>query len=81
MKILSMLGAAVLALGNPFHRTATPSRRVREQADWSDCGNPQSNKDDGLPRGYPGAKLARKAVQKAVAVKHPRGLRLDGVTV
>lgn len=36
---------------------------------------------EGLPRFYPGAKLARKAVQKAVGVKHPRGLRANGVTV
>ena len=31
--------------------------------------------------GYPGAKLARKALMKQVAVKHPRGLRADGVTI
>lgn len=36
---------------------------------------------EGLPRFYPGAKLARKAVQKAIGVKHPRGLRADGVTI
>lgn len=36
---------------------------------------------EGMPRFHSGAKLRRKAVQKAVAVKHPRGLRLDGVTV
>ena len=33
-----------------------------------------------LPHGYPGAKMARKAVMKRVGVKH-LGLRLDGVTV
>lgn len=40
-----------------------------------------SKKNDGLPRNYPGAKLARKAMMNQVAVKHPRGMRLDGVTV
>lgn len=34
---------------------------------------------EGLPRGYPGAKLARRAVQKGIAVRH-HGLRQDGVT-
>ena len=48
-------------------RGATPSRRKG------------INKDD-LPSGYPGAKLARKAMQRAIAVKHPRGLRVHGVT-
>lgn len=44
-------------------------------------GCPQSNKDDNLPRGYPGAKMARRAIFKGIAVKHPRGLRANGVTV
>ena len=30
----------------------------------------------GLPSGYPGAKLARRAMQKGIAVKH-HGLRMD----
>lgn len=92
MKIMSLLAGALAAgigsfpvafsnLGSRAYRGPTPSRRVRSNVAWCDQGNPQSNKDDGLPRGYSGAKLARKAIQKAVAVKHPRGLRLDGVTV
>ena len=48
-------------------------------------GMPQSNKPTGLyvklPRGYAGAKLARKAIMKMVAVNHPRGTRANGVTV
>lgn len=60
-----------------------PSRhRARANGNlWSDDGCTQSSRKDGLPRGYPGAKLARKAMLKQVAVKHPRGLRLDGVTI
>ena len=34
---------------------------------------------EGLPKGYPGAKLHRRAVQRGIAVKH-QGLRQDGVT-
>ena len=60
-------------------------RKGRHQTErtpgWSWDGCTQSDKKDGLPRGYPGAKLARKAMLKQVAVKHPRGLRLDGATV
>lgn len=44
-------------------------------------GSPQSEKNDNLPRGYSGAKLARRAIFKGIAVKHPRGLRVDGLTI
>lgn len=90
MRIFSMLAAALSmssSFGNiqpvmvhPF-RGATPSRRYRNKSTWEYEGCPQSENSDGLPRSYPGAKMARKAMQKALAVKHPRGLRLDGKTV
>lgn len=80
MKIMSLLAGALAAgigsfpvafsnLGSHAYRGPTPSRK-----------GGRTDKS-GLLYGYPGAKLARKAIQKAVAVKHPRGLRLDGVTV
>ena len=60
-------------------------RKGRHQTErspgWNWDGCTQSEKKDDLPRGYPGAKLARKAMMKQIAVKHPRGLRLDGVTI
>lgn len=73
MRIFQMLAAALgfaiqpSVVGNSF-RSATPSKR-------------KGFDKTGLPSGYPGAKLARKAAMKHVGVKHPRGLRADGVTV
>lgn len=74
MKILSLLAAGLgdvaksLAFANRHtFRSATPSRR-------------KGINKDGLPSGYPGAKLARKAMQRAVAVKHPRGLRSNDIS-
>lgn len=95
MKISSIIAAALAAAGTTFdplmnmitHRSfreATPSNRHsyrNTKAGYNLDGCPQSGKEDDLPRGYPGAKLARKAMLKQVAVKHPRGLRLDGATV
>lgn len=90
MNIISRLIAAVLALGTsataPFpvrhaFRGATPSRRVRSHSHEKINGCMQSNKEDDLPRGYPGAKMARKAHMRFLAVKHSRGLRANGVTV
>lgn len=95
MKISSIISAALAAAGATFNplmglisrpsfRQATPSHRSsyhNTKAGYVMDGCPQSEKDDDLPRGYPGAKLARKAMLKQVAVKHPRGLRLDGATV
>lgn len=73
MKILSFLAAA-LGLGmvpnfnaGSIFRGSTPPARRKGLIDKSD-----------LPRGYPGAKLARRAMQKGIAVKH-HGLRQDGV--
>lgn len=95
MKISSIIAAALTAAGATFNplmglisrpsfRQATPSHRSsyrNTKAGRVIDGCTQSSKKDGLPRGYPGAKLARKAMMKQVAVKHARGLRLDGVTV
>lgn len=95
MKISSIIAAALAAAGTTFDplmslitrptfRQATHSTRRsarNTKAGYSIDGCPQPGKNDDLPRGYPGAKLARKAMQKQVAVKHPRGLRLDGVTI
>lgn len=55
------------------------NRRIKLSNVVDGCS--QSDKYDNLPRGYPGAKLARRAVFKGIAVKHPRGLRVDGLTV
>ena len=85
MKIFSMIASALAAAGGKalsavdalnignnraaFHRGPTQSKRRRTK---------------NIPEnyyGYPGAKLARKALMKQVAVKHPRGLRADGVTI
>lgn len=49
-------------------RNATPSRRGKGRIDKSD-----------LPSGYPGAKMTRKAIQRAIAVSHPRGLRTNDI--
>lgn len=73
MNLLSLLalsmGKAVnpMLLNNKAFRGPTPSKH-------------KGTNKEGLPSGYPGAKLARKAAQRAVGVKHPRGLRLDGIT-
>lgn len=58
---------ALTNFGMPF-RNATPNRRGKGRIDKR-----------GLPHGYPGAKMARKAIQKAIAVKHPRGLRTNDI--
>lgn len=50
------------------YRGPTPPARKKGRIDKS-----------GLPRGYPGAKLARRAMQKGIGVRH-HGLRVDGVT-
>lgn len=74
MKLFSLLAAALgsgfgfLPNQTPQFRGATPSARKKGLIDKSQ-----------LPHGYPGAKLARKAMQKAIGVKH-HGLRQDGVT-
>ena len=84
MKIFSMIAGALAAGAKAlstvkalevmnrvpaFHRGPTQSKRRRSK---------------NIPEnyyGYPGAKLARKALMKQVAVSHPRGLRADGVTI
>lgn len=85
----SLLASALTIAAGAFSFTPTMSTNFyaksvsksrRNQLDTFD-GCVQSHAKDDLPRGYPGAKLARKAKQKAIAVKHPRGLRLNGVTV
>ena len=53
----------------PQFRSATPSAPKKGLIDKS-----------GLPHGYPGAKLARRAVQGALGVKHMGGMRQNGVT-
>ncbi len=75
MKLLSFLAAALGSAGrfpllnmNGSYRGSTPSRRGKGRIDKS-----------ALPHGYPGAKMARKAIQKAIAVKHPRGLRTNDI--
>lgn len=93
MKLLSFLAAAAGFGSNqmphgPFNifnavrnnfRGATPSRHVRTHSHKIIDGCRQSNKDDTLPRGYPGAKLARKAAMNFAGVKHMRGLRVNGI--
>lgn len=97
MKISSIIAAALTAAGKSIVDSTFGKirklanfkienyRQSRNRTNSSQSkkydGCPQSEKDDGLPRGYSGAKLARKAMLKQVAVKHPRGLRLDGVTI
>jgi hypothetical protein len=87
MNLLTLLASAMglnkltsAVFSSTAFRQATPSKRFRDKAKFSMHGCPQSNKDDALPRGYPGAKLARKAAMNFAAVKHPRGLRQNGVT-
>lgn len=81
------LGSNQMPHGNAFNffnakhadfRGATPSRHVRTHSHKIIDGCRQSNKDDGMPRGYPGAKLARKAAMNYAGVKHMRGLRANG---
>lgn len=78
MKLFSLIASAIAAAGlnalpstmlnsKGSYRGPTPSRR-RMHIDKS-----------ALPHDYPGAKMARKAIQKAIAVKHPRGLRADDI--
>ena len=95
MKISSIIAAALAAAASKFssalaqvarpqfhHATQSTRRSARNtKAGHVEYGCPQSDKDDNLPRGYPGAKLARKAFMKQLAVKHPRGLRANGVTI
>jgi hypothetical protein len=78
MKIISLLAAA---LGNAVKNTIShfDSRNVFHGPTPAAPKKGRINKD-GLPRGYPGAKLARRAAQGAVAVKHMGGLRLNGTT-
>ena len=65
--IIASTGIPVITdFGRSFR--ATPSRRSKSRI----------NKD-GLPSGYPGAKMARKAIQRAIAVSHPRGLRTNDI--
>lgn len=72
MKLLAFLSAFVPSFSNfhiqPQFPGTTPPRRKKGLIDKSD-----------LPRGYPGAKLARRAMQKGIGVKH-HGLRADGIT-
>ena len=73
MNLIKLIAAAMGGLVNPYtlgqramFRGPTPSARKKGLIDKS-----------GLPSGYPGAKLARRAMQKGIAVKH-HGLRMDG---
>jgi len=76
MKLFSFLAAAMgsaispnfLASSQAVFRGATPNARRKGLIDKS-----------GLPSGYPGAKLHRRAIQKGIGVKH-HGMRQDGVT-
>lgn len=75
MKLFSLLGAMLGGFSLPISintgstfRGPTPSARRKGLIDKS-----------GLPRGYPGAKLHRRAIQKGIGVKH-HGLRQNGVT-
>jgi hypothetical protein len=72
--IASILAIAASAIGQfkPQFRHGTFSRRTRGTRDYHDryTGCDVSRKDDGLPRSYPGAKLARLAAKKKVGVKH-----------
>jgi len=43
-----------------------PQRASQPTRPWSMWGCPQSKKDDDKPRGFPGAKLARKAMEHKV---------------
>lgn len=72
MKLLAFLSAFIPSFPNimasPQFRGTTPPRRKKGLIDKS-----------GLPHSYPGAKLARRAMQKGIGVKH-HGLRADGIT-
>lgn len=79
MKLFSLLAAAIAGVGlnalpstmlnmNGSYRGPTPRRWRKGRIDKSN-----------LPHGYPGAKMARKAIQRAIAVNHPRGLRTDDI--
>lgn len=76
MKLFALLAAAMgsaafsspVALSHSTFRGPTPAARRKGLIDKS-----------GLPSGYPGAKLARRAIQKSIGVKH-HGLRQDGIT-
>lgn len=72
MNLLAFLSAFVPSFPNiiasPQFRSATRPRHKKGLIDKS-----------GLPHGYPGAKLARRAMQKGIGVKH-HGLRADGIT-
>lgn len=72
MNLLAFLSAFVSSFPNiiasPQFRSATRPRHKKGLIDKS-----------GLPHGYPGAKLARRAMQKGIGVKH-HGLRADGIT-
>lgn len=62
--------------GTPSRRLRIGSKHIRPTNDMrrsilgltSFC--PQSDKRDDLPRGYPGAKLARKAAQGKLGIRH-----------
>lgn len=77
---LGMSSLPTVPLTRTTYRGPTPSRRIRSQSKAAYNGCVQSDKDDGMPRGYPGAKLARKARQGYLAVNHPRGIRANGIT-
>ena len=68
LAILSALTSFPNIMASPQFRGATRPRHKKGLIDKSD-----------LPRGYPGAKLARRAIQKGIGVKH-HGLRVDGIT-
>ena len=75
MKLLSFLAAALGSAGrfllfnmNGFYCGSISSRRGKGRIDKS-----------ALSYGYPGAKMARKVIQKAIAVKHPCGLRTNDI--
>lgn len=79
MKLFSLIATAIAHVGlnarpstmlnmNGSYRGPTPRRSHKGRIDKS-----------ALPHGYPGAKMARKAIQKAIAVKHPRGLRTNDI--
>lgn len=73
MKLFSFIAAAMGGLIRPY---ALGQRNVFRGPTPSAPKKGLINKDN-LPRGYPGAKLARRAMQNGIAVKH-HGLRMDG---
>ena len=76
MKLFTRLAAAMgsaafsspVSLNHSSFRGPTPPAHRKGLIDKSQ-----------LPHGYPGAKLARRAIQKGIGVKH-HGLRADGIT-